>query len=264
MEKIKELRNKTGVGIVDCQKALEESGGDINQAIEILRKKGIAKAAKRSEREANEGLILVEVNKESTEGYILKVNSETDFVARNEKFQEFAKKVFQLVKNNRPDNLDDLMKMSADNSTVQESLDNLSGVIGEKLGINKFDIITGAAVGAYSHLGGRIGVLLALDKEGERELAMNMAMQVAAANPKYIKPEDVPAEETDKEKEIYRAQLLKENKPENIMDKIIEGKLNKYYEEVCLIEQEYIKDDKKKVKDILGEIKAEKFIRYSL
>lgn len=264
MEDIKQLRERTGAGMVDCKKALEESGGDIEKAVEILRKKGIAKAAKRSEREAGEGIVLVAANDAGDEGYILEINSETDFVARNEKFQKLAEAVFNVVKNNKPKDLDELMNQTMDGGTVKESLDSLSGTIGEKLGIKRFAVLTGACVAAYSHAAGRIGVLLSLDKAGENELAKDMAMQVVAASPRYLNREQVLPEEVEKEKEIYRENLAKEGKPEPIMEKIIAGKLDKYFEEVCLLEQEYIKDDKKKVKDILGEVKVEKFLRYSL
>jgi elongation factor Ts len=264
MEKIKELRNKTGAGIADCKKALDESGNDIEKAVEILRKKGIAKAAKRGGREACEGVILVGVNEQGNEGYALEVNSETDFVARNEKFQDFANKVLEIIKTRKPTDLDGLLNADMDNGTVKENVDNLSGTIGEKLDIKGFDILGGATVSAYSHMGGRIGVLAALDKTSEQELARDIAMQIAAANPKYVASEDVPEEEINKEKEIYTEQLKKEGKPDNIIENILKGKINKYFEEVCLVEQEYIKDDKKKVKDILGDVKVEKFIRYSL
>ncbi|MFH1426947.1 MAG: translation elongation factor Ts [Patescibacteria group bacterium] len=264
MENIKILREKTGAGVIECQKALAESNGDIEKAVEILRKKGIAKAAKRDSREASEGLILVDINEAGDEGYILEVNSETDFVARNEQFKKFAQGVFSLIKDNKPVNLDQLMSLKLEDNTVKENLDSLSGTIGEKLGIKRFKILSGLTLAAYSHLGGRIGVLVSLSRAGEVELAHDIAMQIAAANPKYIKPEDVPVEEIAKEKEIYREQLLKEGKPENIVGQIIVGKLNKFYEEVCLIEQEYIKDEEKKIKDILGEVKVEEFIRYSL
>jgi len=272
MEKIKELRNKTGAGIVDCQKALKEAKEDIDKAVEILRKKGIAKAVKRSGREASEGLILVDANEPGNEGYILEVYSETDFVAKNEKFIEFSKNVLALIKNNKPSNIDELFSLpmedvfsgQAKNITVKECLDNLSGTIGEKLEIKRFEIITGQTVVAYSHLGGKIGVLVSIDREGESALTKDIAMQVAATDPKYMAPEEVPEEEKNKEKEIYREQLLRENKPENIIEKIIAGKINKYFEEVCLIKQEYIKEDKKRIEDILGEVKVKGFVRYSL
>lgn len=265
MEKIKQLRDKTGAGIGDCKKALDESGGDIEMAVEILRKKGIAKAAKRGDRQTCEGIVKMAVNENNSEAYIVEVNAETDFVVRNDQFQNFANKILEIVKTEKPADLEVLLNASMENGTVKENLDNLSGVIGEKLDIRGMDILkSSGTVAAYSHMGGRIGVLVALDKAGEADLARDVAMHIAAANPKYVIPEDVPAEEINKEKEIYTEQLKKEGKPENMIDKILEGKVNKYFEDVCLIKQEYIKDDKKKVEDVLGGVKVEKFIRYSL
>lgn len=265
MNLIKELREKTGAGISDCKKALEEAGNDLEKAVEILRKKGIAKAAKRSDRETGEGVIKVSTSDDNKIGFILEVNAETDFVIRSERFQNFAEQVLALAKENKPQDKDGLMALPLDGMTVKESLDNLSGVIGEKLDIKRYEILpaSGTVVG-YSHMGGKIGVLVALDKEGQADLARDIAMQVAAANPKYLDPSQVPAEELNKEKEIYAEQLKKEGKPENIIEKIMEGKINKYYEEVCLIKQEYIKDDKKRVEQVLGDVKVEKFIRYSI
>jgi len=264
MEQIKELRERTGAGMVDCKKALDEAGNDIEKAIEILRKKGIAKAAKRSEREAGEGIIKVGTNNDKTEGYMLELNSETDFVARNEKFQNLISDIFEIMKNNKPANREDLLKMNLKDSTVEEQISSLSGVIGEKIVLGRTAIINGACVSAYSHLAGRIGVLVALDKSGNEELADNIAMHIAAANPRYLNSSEVPNEELDKEKEIYREQLIKEGKPENIIDNIMVGKVKKYYSEVCLVDQEYIKDDKKTVQEILGDVKIEKFFRFSL
>lgn len=264
MELIKQLREMTGAGMVDCQKALKEANNDLNLAVEILRKKGIAKAAKRIDREANEGVIKISTNNDGTEGYILEMNSETDFVSRNDKFQSFASSALELLKENRSADLKALLALKMQDMTIEETLANLSGTIGEKMDIKRFDIIKGATVAAYSHLGGRMGVLVALDQPGKSEIAMDIAMQVAAANPKYINSSEVKADEMEKEKEIYRAQLLKEGKPEAMVDKIVEGKIGKYYSEVCLVEQEFIKDDKKKIKDILGGANILKFVRYSL
>ena len=264
MELIKQLREMTGAGMVDCQKALKEANNDINLAVEILRKKGIAKAAKRTDRDTNEGIVKVSVNAEGNEGYILELNSETDFVSRNEKFQSFASSAFELLKENRSEDLKALLALKMQDMTVEETLANLSGTIGEKMAIKRFDIIKGATVAAYSHLGGKMGVLVALDQPGKNELAMDIAMQVAAANPKYLVPAEVEAKEMEKEKEIYKEQLLKEGKPAEMVDKIVLGKMGKYYSEVCLTEQEFIKDDKKKVKDILGGANILKFVRYSL
>jgi elongation factor Ts len=264
MENIKKLREMTGAGMVDCKKALDEAGGDLEKAVEILRKKGIAKAAKRTDREANEGLVAVRVNAEATEGYMVEVNSETDFVARNKKFQEFAEQVLDLLVDKQPENLEALLALELNGNKVQEALDQLSGVIGEKLAINRFAVLKGASVAAYSHLGGRIGVLVALDKPEKSDLALDVAMQVAAANPKYISSDEVRAEELAKEKEIAREILIKEGKPEEMVEKILAGKMGKYYSEVCLFEQEFIKDDKKKIKDILAGANILKFVRYSL
>jgi len=222
------------------------------------------KAAKRTDREANEGVVKVAVNAAGNEGYILELNSETDFVSRNEKFQNFAGEALALIEQNKPTDLAALLALPMAQGSVQESLDNLSGTIGEKMAIKRMAIVKGATVAAYSHLGGRIGVLVALDQADKMELAQEVAMQIAAANPKYIKPEEVAAEELNKEKEIYREQLLKEGKPAAMVDKIVEGKVGKYYSEVCLIEQEFIKDDKKKVKDILGGVQVLEFLRYNL
>ncbi len=266
MEKLKELRDKTGAGIGDCKKALDETGGDIDKAVEILRKKGIAKAAKRGDREAGEGIIMVAVNPAASEGYIAEVNAETDFVVRSDKFQEFADKIFTIIREKKPVSREEFMALKMDDGhSIEDNLNTLSGVIGEKLGIKRLDVASSAGtVAAYSHMGGRIGVLVALDKPQAKELAINIAMQIAAANPKYISPANVPAEEIAKEKEIYREQLKKEGKPEAMIEKILEGKINKYFEEVCLVKQEYVKDDKKKVEDILEGVKVEKFVRYSL
>ena len=265
MEKIKQLREQTGAGMVDCKKALEESNGDIAKAIEILRKKGIAKAAKRGDRETSEGIIKLTVNAAGNEGYMAEFNSETDFVARNEKFQEFTDQVMAIIQEKKPASLEALLAEAMGAGTVAEALGTLSGVIGEKLGIKRMAILSSAGtVTAYSHMGGRIGVLVAVDKPGQKELGYDIAMQIAAANPKYLAAEDVESAEIEKEKEIYREQLAKEGKPENILENILAGKVKKYCSEICLLEQEYIKDDKKKVKDILGDVKIEKFIRCSL
>lgn len=266
MEKIKLLREKTGAGMVECKKALDETGGDIEKAVEILRKKGIAKAAKRGERETNEGIVLVETNEDNTEGYAFEINAETDFVVKNDKFQAYAKELFEILKSKKPASLEELMAEPMSEGTAQETLDNLSGTIGEKMGVKGIEMLKSenGSVAAYSHMGGKIGVLVSFDKKIDNELAKDIAMHIAASSPKYIDPSEVPADETDKEKEIYKEQLLKEGKPENIIENILKGKIEKYYSEVCLLKQEFIKDDKKKIEDVLGDAKIEKFVRFSL
>lgn len=265
MEKLKELRGLTGAGMVDCKKALDETSGDIEKAVELLRKKGIAKAAKRGNRETSEGIVLVDTNADNTEGYIIEFNSETDFVSRNEKFLDLTKAIMDLAKQECPADLEALMSLLLDGITVKDTVDNLSGVIGEKLAVANYEILkTTGTVVAYSHLGGRIGVLVELDKAGISEMGIDIAMQVAATDPKFINPEDVDKALISKEREVYKEQLLKEGKPENIIDNILEGKIKKLYTEICLAKQEFIKDDKQSVEGFLGGAKVVKFVRYSL
>jgi len=266
LQTIKTLRAKSGAGMVACKKALDEAGGDIEKALELLRKQGIAKASKRGDRATSEGIVKIDINDAKNTGYILKINSETDFVARNDQFQSFADTILSLAKEKEPNTKEELLAISMeDGHSVQENLENLSGVIGEKLVISQYSILkSSGAVAGYTHAGGRIGSLVAIDQASAADLAGDIAMHVVAADPKYLLPEDVAQEEIDKEKEIYREQLLKEGKPENIINNILQGKINKYLGEICLVRQEYIKDDKQKVEDILGNAKIEKFIRYSL
>jgi elongation factor Ts len=265
IDDLKKLRDITGAGMVDCKKALEESGGDMQAAIELLRKKGIAKSAKRGEREAREGMVVFSLSDDLNSGYIVEINAETDFVVRSDRFQQFAKDLASLAKSRDAGTMEELLGLEMNGSKVEEALSNLSGVIGEKLVISRFErILSGGTVNGYIHMAGRIGVLVAIDQPGQADLARDLAMQIAATDPKYISPQDVLAEEIDKEKETYREQLSQENKPENIMSKILDGKIAKYLDEICLTRQEYIKDDSRRVADILGTAKVEKFIRFSL
>ncbi len=265
MENIKVLRERTGAGIVDCKNALAEANGDLDTAVDILRKKGIAKAAKRGDREATEGLIKVVVKTGNKEGYIFEMNAETDFVVRNEQFQTMAGKIMSEVEAKSPSSLEEVLALQINGTTVSEALEHMSGVIGEKISLSRYAKVTSVGtVGSYAHPQGNIGVLVAVNQGGQEELAQNLAMHIAAANPRYIKPEEVDATELEREKEIYREQLKQENKPAEMIEKILLGKLNKYYEEVCLIKQEYIKDDQKKVEQILEGNVVETFVRYSL
>jgi elongation factor Ts len=265
MENIKQLRDMTGAGMMDCKKALDEANNDLEKAVEILRKKGIAKAAKRMDREASQGIVKVAVSDNHQEGYMVELNAETDFVARNDQFQAFGDQVLEVIKANKPADRAALMVLPLGNGTVESELNQLSGVIAEKLDIKRCAVlISNGTVAAYSHANGAIGVLVALDQPDKDELAYDIAMQVAAANPDYLTPEEVPAEAIEKEKAVYREQLAKEGKPENMIENILQGKVNKYFEGICLVKQEYIKDDKQKVEQVLNGIKIEKFIRFSL
>jgi elongation factor Ts len=265
MEQIKLLRERTGAGIVDCKNALQEANGDLDTAIDILRKKGIAKAAKRGDREATEGLVKVGLNTAGTEGYIFEINAETDFVVRNDQFKEMADKIMTVIKEKSPATLDEVLALSVDGTSIAETLEHMSGVIGEKIGLSRYTKLTSTGtLGSYVHAQGNIGVLVALNASGQTELAQNIAMHIAAASPRYIKPEEVDPAELEREKSIYREQLATEGKPDEMIEKIMMGKLGKYYEEVCLLKQEYIKDDSKKVEDILNGVGIESFIRYSM
>ncbi|MHA1690120.1 MAG: translation elongation factor Ts, partial [Candidatus Heimdallarchaeaceae archaeon] len=210
--------------------------------------------------------VKIAVNDDNDEAYILELNSETDFVSKNEKFQALADSIMKVVVDNKPANLEELMVISMETGTVQEVVDNFSGTIGEKLVVKNFEILNanGASASAYSHAGGKIGAIVSFDKKIDVDLARDIAMHVAASAPTCINPEDLEQKDIDKEKEIYTEQLKKEGKPEQIIEKILVGKIDKYYTEVCLMKQEYIKDDKQSIENVLGGAKVIKFVRYSL
>jgi len=270
LEMIQKLRQKTGAGMMNCKKALEDNGDDFDKAVEMLRKKGIAKAAKREDRETSEGIVKIETSEDGKTGYMVEINCETDFVSRNEQFQDFANKIFEIVKSNKVTNREDLMSADFEGITVESKLQELSGSIGEKFDVRNVAVLeSSGTVAAYSHMGGKIGVLLAINKADKTDLAYEIAMQIAAMNPQYLKPEDVPQDIVEKEKEIYAEQLKKEGKPEEIMIKILEGKISKFYKEVCLLNQVFIKDDSKIVDAYLkseagDDAQIEKYIRFSL
>lgn len=270
LELIQKLRQQTGSGMLDCKKALEDTDGNFDEAVDLLRKKGMAKAAKRQDRETSEGIIKIETSEDNKIGYMVEVNCETDFVARNEQFGQFADKIFSLVKEKELSSLEELMKAELDGKTVEETVVELSASIGEKLAIGNVAVLKSeGTVAGYSHMGGKIGVLLSINKADQKDLAYDIAMQVAAMNPEYLAPEDVATDVIEKEKAIYTEQLKKEGKPEEIIEKILKGKINKFYTGVCLTKQAYIKDDSKDIAKHLAEVagddaKIEKFIRFSL
>jgi len=237
---ISKLRELTGAGIADCKSALEESESDIEKAIEALRKKGALKAAKKSDRETKEGVIAV--GKADKKVAVVGLACETDFVARNQDFieavQDFSQKLLD-------------MDLEEFKNWVQDEIKNeLVVKIGENIQLAEAEVIEGEVLGSYLHSNNKIASVVSLSA-GSPGLAVDLAMQVAAMSPKYIKPEDIPTEEIEKEKEIYREQLRSEGKPEEIWEKIIPGKLNKYYQEVCLLSQPFIKDDKMTVQDFI-------------
>ena len=256
---VNELRKKTGAGMMDCKRALQEADGDIQKAIEILRKKGASVAAKRAEKSANEGMVITKVSDDNKSGTILEINCETDFVAKSEDFVGLANFVVDEVHKSKPKSVAELLK----NSAVQEKLNEVLGKVGEKIEISRFDTmeVANGLLVDYIHMGSKLGVLIKFDDfaEGSDELqaiGKDMAMQVAAMNPISVKREDVPKETVDKEIEIYKELAKKEGKPEQILDKIAQGRLNKFYQENVLLEQAYIKDNSKTVGDLLKEFNS--------
>ncbi len=262
-EMIKRLRDRTGVGMMDCKRALEASGGDMEGAVEFLRKKGATLAQKRAYRSANEGVIVARVTQEGKFGALVEVNCETDFVARSEDFLNFASLVADAVCVHRPANPSATGTLiSTTGRTINEMNNDLLSKIGEKIEIRRFKILE-AGVGmlsSYIHLGNKIGVLVGFGgvRAGEEmnTLGRNLAMQVAAMNPLVVSREEVRADTIDRELDIYRTQARNEGKLAQIVDKIAKGKLEKFYQEVCLLEQIYIRDSGKTVRDYISETAA--------
>ncbi|HEJ8148536.1 TPA: elongation factor Ts [Staphylococcus aureus] len=241
---VKELRKKTGAGMMDCKKTLTETDGDIDKAIDYLREKGIAKAAKKADRIAAEGLVHVETK--GNDAVIVEINSETDFVARNEGFQELVKEIANQVLDTKAETVEALMETTLPNGkSVDERIKEAISTIGEKLSVRRFAIRTKTdndAFGAYLHMGGRIGVLTVVEGSTDEEAARDVAMHIAAINPKYVSSEQVSEEEINHEREVLKQQALNEGKPENIVEKMVEGRLRKYLQEICAVDQDFVKN----------------------
>ena len=273
---VKDLRERTGCGMMDCKKALTESDGDVEKAIEFLREKGLAAAAKKAGRIAAEGIVDTYVSDNGKVGAIIEVNSETDFVGKNADFKAFVAALAKLVADKSPADVDALLKLEYPDSTmtVEEMLREKILTIGENLNIRRFDRYEGS-VATYIHGGGRIGVMVNFDtdvagKDGFAEVAKDVCMQIAAVNPQYICPDCVPAERVEKEKEILTQQAINEGKPANIAEKMVAGRIKKFYKEICLVEQEFVKDPDLSVKAYVedaakklgGSIKISSFVRF--
>ncbi|NLB32788.1 MAG: elongation factor Ts [Tissierellia bacterium] len=276
---VKELRDKTNAGMMDCKKALIETNGDIEKAIDYLREKGLSQVAKKSGRIAAEGLTTAFISADDKKGVVLEVNSETDFVAKNEEFKNFVQEVAQAVAENDPADMDALKAVVlSGGKNVQDTLTDKIAKIGENMSLRRFGeakVENGVVVG-YIHGGGKISVVVALESEGDKEalsvLGKDLAMQVAAMNPKYISTDDVDADFIAHEREILIAQALNEGKPQNIVEKMVEGRLQKELKEVCLLEQAFVKDSDMTVKKVISEtakklgkdIKVSKVLRYEV
>jgi len=262
---VKELREKTGVGMMDCKKALGETDGDMDAAVEYLRKKGLAAASKKAGRIAAEGVVTANL-KDNKSGVLLEVNSETDFVAKNEAFTAFAAELAELINETAPANIEEFMSVKAKNGqTVEEYLNTMIAKIGEKLSIRRFVKVDGENVSTYIHMGGKIGVIANLEG-GDEELAKDICLHIAASNPKYLDESFVDAEFLEKEKEIFAAKLAEQGKPEKMIPNIIKGQVSKLLKEVCLVSQPFVKDPDITIEKLLADKGAKiiSFTRYEM
>lgn len=265
---VKELRERTGAGMMDCKKALEATDGDIEKAIDYLREKGIAKAAKKADRIAAEGITHVEVK--GNEAVIVEINSETDFVARNEGFQQLVKEIANQILDTKAATVEELNETTLPNGKkVSEHMTEAISTIGEKLSLRRFEIRTKTdndAFGAYLHMGGRIAVLSSVEGTTDEDAAKDVAMHIAAINPKYVSSEQVSEEELNHEREVLKQQALNEGKPENIVEKMVEGRLRKYLQEICAVDQNFVKNPDQTVEAFLKSKggKLVDFVRYEV
>ena len=263
---VKDLREKTGAGMMDCKKVLTETDGDMEKAIELLRERGIAKAAKKSSRVAAEGLVDAYVSEDGKVGAIVEVNSETDFVAKNAEFQEFVKEVAKIVAEKNPTDVDSLLEETyeSEGKSVKDVLTDKIAKIGENMTVRRFvRYETDGFVETYIHGNGKIAVIVDMAK-GDHTAAKDVCMQIAAARPEYLNEAEVPQERLDKEMEILKAQAMNEGKPEAIAEKIVQGRIGKFYSEICLLNQEFVKNPDIKVSEMLKQTDSEvnKFARF--
>ena len=262
---VKELREKTGAGMMDCKKVLTETNGDEEKAIELLRERGIAKAAKKSDRIAAEGLVETYISEDGKVGVVVEVNAETDFVAKNEEFRNFVADVAKQVAKENPADVEALLEQKSiaePEKTVREVLTNKIATIGENMSIRRFvRFETNNLLESYIHGDGKIAVLVEMEN-GTPELAKDVCMQIAAARPEFLDRASVPADRLAKEMEILKAQAMNEGKPAEIAEKVVQGRINKFYSEVCLVEQEFVKDSDIKVGKLV-ESKGAKIVRFA-
>lgn len=264
---VKELRDMTGVGMMDAKRALVEVEGSIEKAVDLLREKGMAKAAKKNDRIAAEGLASVAVK--GNVASIVEINSETDFVSKNEKFQELVKEIAELVAEHKPADLEAAMKLPTAKGTIESDLIEATQVIGEKISFRRFEVVEkddNAAFGGYLHMGGRIAVLTVIEGSTDEALAKDVAMHVAAINPRYVNEAQIPQEELDHEKEVLTEQALNEGKPANIVEKMVVGRLNKFKAEIALVDQPFVKDPDVTVAKYLADKGAtvKSFVRFEV
>lgn len=266
---VKELREKTGAGMMDCKKALQETDGNIDAAIDYLREKGLSKAAKKADRIAAEGSAYIKA--EGNMAVLLEVNCETDFVTKNDQFKQLLVQLADHLLQKNPETVEEALQQTMEETgdTVENHIKAAVAKIGEKLSLRRFTILTKTdndAFGEYLHMGGRIGVLTLLEGTTDKEVAKDVAMHIAAVNPRYISRDQVAEEEVNHEREVLKAQALNEGKPEHIVEKMVEGRLGKFFEEICLLEQNFVKDPDQKVKKYVSDKGAsvKSFARYEV
>jgi elongation factor Ts len=265
---VKELREKTGAGMLDCKKALTETDGDMDKAIDFLREKGIASAAKKGDRIAAEGLTYVVT--EGNNAVILEVNSETDFVAKNEAFQALVKDLASHLLNNKPATVEEASSQTMENgATVADHINASIAKIGEKLTLRRFTLLSKTdndAFGAYIHMGGRISVLSVLEGTTDSDAAKDVSMHIAALKPKYVSRDQVSQDEVEHERQVLTQQALNEGKPAKIVEKMVEGRLGKYFEDVCVLDQTFVKNPDQKVRQFVESKGAtvREFVRYEV
>lgn len=262
---VKELRERTNAGMMDCKKALVSNDGDMDKAIDWLREKGLAQAAKKASRVAAEGVVTQYVTPCGCTGVIVEVNCETDFVAKTDNFMNFANNVAKHIAKANPADVDELMNqkfVDDESKTISDLVSEATVAIGEKISVRRFARYkTEGVVSTYIHMGGKVGVLVevacdeaAKDNDAVKEFAHDLALQIAAAKPEAVRREEVDTEKLEKEKEIQRAKAIESGKPEKIVDRIVEGQIEKYYKEVCLIDQQFVKDGDKTIKSLMAEV----------
>lgn len=266
---VKELRDQTGAGMMDCKKALTETNGDMEKAVDYLRENGIAKAAKKSGRIAAEGSTYIIT--EGNTAVLIEVNCETDFVTKNDQFKQLLEDLGKHLVSQKPADVEAALaqKLNGSDETVETYINSVIAKIGEKLSLRRFTIVDKTdqdAFGAYLHMGGRIGVLTLLEGTTDESIAKDVAMHIAAANPKYVSRDEVAEDEVNREREVLKSQALNEGKPEKIIEKMVEGRLGKFFEDICLLEQSFIKDPDQKVKKYVADKGAtvKSFIRYEV
>lgn len=276
-QQVKELRDKTGAGMADCKKALVESGGDMEAAVDFLRKKGAASAEKRADKDTNEGLVTTKVADNGQAASIVQISCETDFVARNEEFVEFADSLASVVYEQEPQDKENLLSAENNGKKVEDSYNEILAKFSERIDVSKFEKVkTDGFIVDYIHGGNKLGVLVEVSSSNindeSKALVRDIAMQVAAMNPGFVDRTTVTQEILDKEKELYKQQAAEEGKPADIAERIAEGRINKFFKENCLVEQQFVKDGNMTVGDVLKQIsenagedvKVNQFVRYSI